>query len=248
MDRLRYSFIAHGNMTVWNPLQRLSFAEIAQRLTLSRGGSVLDIGCGRGHWLVNIAELFDVTSAIGVDASPFAASAARIEAANSIAQGRINIIEGNFDPATHSAKSFDLILCIGATQALTNYKLALVEAHRLLRPNAQLLVGEGYWKRTPDPKYLAFLDCDQDTYTTNDGNCRRATEQGYDVVWNYECTDLEWSDYENQYATNVEDYVIANPDDVDNDQMLSTIRTWHEHFLRFGRDTLGFGLYLLAKK
>lgn len=65
--------------------------------------------------------------------------------------------------------------------------------------------------------------------------------------WQHLATDLECSTYEDQYARNVENYVAANTDDPDKDEMLFTVRSWHEHFIRFGRSTLGFGLYLFRK-
>ncbi len=248
MNRRRYSYIAHGRMKIWNPLQSLEFADVANGLTIPKGARILDIGCGRGHWLIRIAESFDIAFAIGVDTSPFAVEAAMVAAAKSIAQDRITIVEGEFDPAAYGDETFDLILCIGATHAISNFKDALGEAYRLLRPGAQLLVGEGYWKRPPDPAYLAFLQCGEDLYTSSDGNCRHATELGYEVIWKYECSDLEWSAYENQYAQNIEEYVASHPDDLDSEQMLSTVRAWHNHFVQFGHDTLGFGLYLLSRK
>jgi ubiquinone/menaquinone biosynthesis C-methylase UbiE len=247
MDRQRYSFIAHKGMKVWNPLQHLEFAEIAERLTVPSGGTVLDIGCGCGYWLTKTAEAFDIETAIGVDASPYAANAARREAAGSTARSRIRIIESNSDPAVFDAESFDLIYCIGATQALSNYGNALREAHRLLRANSELLVGEGYWKREPDPEYLAFLDCNVDAYTSHDDNCRRAAALGFKLVWSYECTSAEWEEYEDRYAKNVEAYVAANPNDPEKVEMLNKARTWRDHYLRFGHNTLGFGLYLLSK-
>lgn len=57
--------------------------------------------------------------------------------------------------------------------------------------------------------------------------------------WQHLATDLECSTYEDQYARNVENYVAANTDDPDKDEMLFIVRSWHEHFIRFGRSTLG---------
>jgi SAM-dependent methyltransferase len=246
MDRQRYSRIAHGDMPVWNPVQLLSFDDFASRLTVPQGGRVLDIGCGRAHWLVKAAERFDVETAIGVDSSAYAASAARREATNSPARDRVQFIDREFDPAAFGDESFDLVFCVGSTHALSHFDAALRQVHRLLRPRAQLLVGEGYWKRTPDPAYLAFLHSQEDEYTTHEGNCRRATDLGYELQWHYECTDAEWSLYEDRFFENIKAYVRENSTDPDSDEMLSEVRAWHEHYLRFGRTTLGFGLYLLG--
>lgn len=76
-------------------------------------------------------------------------------------------------------------------------------------------------------------------------NCSLAVEQGYDLITCSECSLEEWDAYEDQYSRNVEDYVRANPRDPDAESIPPRIRSWREAFLRWGRDTLGFGLYLL---
>jgi hypothetical protein len=40
---------------------------------------------------------------------------------------------------------------------------------------------------------------------------------------------------------------MAHPDDPDRDAMLKRIRNWRDAYLRWGRSTLGFGLYLFQK-
>lgn len=72
--------------------------------------------------------------------------------------------------------------------------------------------------------------------------------EGFDLVNSSECTPEEWDAYESQYARNVEEYVSANEHDPDADAMLQRIRPWRDAYLRWGRDTLGFGLYLFRLK
>jgi hypothetical protein len=45
----------------------------------------------------------------------------------------------------------------------------------------------------------------------------------------------------------MERYLDANPDDPDSGAMALRIRAWHDAYLRWGRDTLGFGFYVLLK-
>ena len=78
------------------------------------------------------------------------------------------------------------------------------------------------------------------------GHLPAQAELGFSNAWHYECTDDDWSRYEDQYADNVESYVRSHPDEPDASEMLSTIRAWRDHFLRFGHDTLGFGLYVFT--
>ena len=54
----------------------------------------------------------------------------------------------------------------------------------------------------------------------------------------------EWDDYEWKYCRSIERYAREQLDDPDNPWMLERIRRWRDGYLRWGRDTLGFGVYL----
>jgi cyclopropane fatty-acyl-phospholipid synthase-like methyltransferase len=243
VDRQRNSSIAHGALPVWNPVSVGRLEEYVQRLSLPAGAAVLDIGCGRGFLLGRILARYDV-SAIGIDVSPFAIAAAETDLAGRVGQRRLSLIEGAFQSCDYPAASFDLVICLGATHAVGGYRQTLREARRILRNGGMLLVGEGYWKRTPPAEYLAFLQTTADQQSTHDGAQSIGLSEGFELAACSECTLQEWDAYEGQYAANVEDYARANPHDPDAEPMLQRIRAWRDAYLRWGRDTLGFGLYL----
>ena len=66
-------------------------------------------------------------------------------------------------------------------------------------------------------------------------------------MWAGVASDDDWDEYEWRYSRSVETFVAENPDDPDAEEMLRKIRTWRDVYLRWGRDTLGFGLYLLMR-
>ena len=47
-----------------------------------------------------------------------------------------------------------------------------------------------------------------------------------------------------KYSRAIERYVAEQPDDADGPAMLERVRRWRDGYLRWGRDTLGFGVYL----
>ena len=57
----------------------------------------------------------------------------------------------------------------------------------------------------------------------------------------------EWDEYEWKYCRSVERYARERPEDADVPQMLERIRRWRDAYLRFGRDTLGFAIYLFYR-
>jgi hypothetical protein len=49
------------------------------------------------------------------------------------------------------------------------------------------------------------------------------------------------------YNRAVVEYVASNPDDADAPALRERIQDWREAYQTWGRDTLGFGLYLFKK-
>jgi cyclopropane fatty-acyl-phospholipid synthase-like methyltransferase len=247
MDNQRYSSIAHGRLPVWNPINVSHLERFLSDLSLPAGGAVLEIGCGRGYVLGSILSQYAVT-AIGVDISPFAIAHARRDAADFLTSGRLSLVETAFEPSDYSAGSFDLVVCIGATHAAGGYQNMIREAKRMLRPAGLLLVGEGYWRRAPAPEYLTFLQMHADDQLTHQATQAAGEAAGFALVMCSECMLSEWDAYEGEYAQNIEDYVRANSADPEAEAMLDRIRAWRDAYFRWGRDTLGFGLYLFRDR
>ena len=57
-------------------------------------------------------------------------------------------------------------------------------------------------------------------------------------------SDDDWDRYEWLHCRAVEVYCKEHPDDPDSPAMLERIRGWRDLYLKWGRDTLGFGVYL----
>ncbi|MGD8543951.1 MAG: methyltransferase domain-containing protein, partial [Candidatus Bathyarchaeota archaeon] len=70
MDPWKYYNITHKRHQLCNPLNSEKFERLCQLLQLKRGERVLDIACGKGEFLVRLAELYDITG-VGVDVSPY---------------------------------------------------------------------------------------------------------------------------------------------------------------------------------
>ena len=243
MHKSRYSYIAHGHLPLWNPVGVTHLQRYVRQLALPEESLTLDIGCGIGLALNLILSQYN-TSAIGVDSSSYAIRQAARDLAPLISAGRLTLLEQGFEALDYGASSFRLIICIGSTHAAGGYRETLRDAKRLLDANGLLLVGEGYWKRPPAADYLSFLKMSENELSTHGGNQLRACAEGFDLVDCSECSQEEWDAYEHQYAQNVEDFVSANQHDPDAAAMLQRIRPWQDAYYRWGRDTLGFGLYL----
>jgi ubiquinone/menaquinone biosynthesis C-methylase UbiE len=144
--------------------------------------------------------------------------------------------------------SFDLAVCIGSTHALGGYPETLRALAGLVRPGGHVLVGQGYWKRDPDPEYLARLGTTPDEMTAHEGNVTAGVAAGLEPAGAWTSRVEDWDRYESLYAETVERFAAAQPEDPDTPAMLERIRGWRETYRRWGRDTLGFGLYLFRQR
>ena len=122
-----------------------------------------------------------------------------------------------------------------------------IPSARWTRRGGHVLVGEGYWAKPPAPEYLALLDARRDEFRDHRGNVQAGIDAGLIPLHASVASLDEWDDYEWKYARSIERYAIEEPDDPDVPAMLERIRRWRDGYLRWGRETLGFGLYLFHR-
>lgn len=140
--------------------------------------------------------------------------------------------------------SFDLALCVGSTHVLGGYRETLRAFRRWVRPGGHVVIGEGYWQREPDEAYLASFGGSRDELATHADNVAAAIEQGLVPPYAAVSSPDDWDRYEGRYARNVELYALDHPDDANSPAMRDRIRRWRDGYLRWGRTTMGFALYL----
>ena len=110
-----------------------------------------------------------------------------------------------------------------------------------------ILIGEGYWQRKPRPDYVAFLGGPDTQYLDHRGNVQAGVDAGLIPMYAVTASLDEWDDYEWKYSRSIERYSGEQPDDPDVSEMLKRSRKWRDAYLRWGRDTLGFGVYLFYR-
>jgi ubiquinone/menaquinone biosynthesis C-methylase UbiE len=125
-----------------------------QRVIGGAAGRVLEIGIGSG---LNLPLYGDAAEeVIGVDVSPeLLAMAERVTQRRSL---RVRLLEGSAEhlPSTIADRSVDTVVITWALCSIPDATAALVEAHRVLRPNGSLrFVEHG---RSPDASVAWWQD------------------------------------------------------------------------------------------
>ncbi len=133
----------HGKFEVW--------AELVGGLDLRGDEHVLDLGCGRGLVLLEVARHLDRGEAVGIDlwhAADQSGNARAATLANAQAEGvagRIALRTGDIRDLPFADNSFDLVV---SSLVIHNLRLekdrirTLQEAVRVLRPGGRLLVAD----------------------------------------------------------------------------------------------------------
>jgi SAM-dependent methyltransferase len=244
MDRARFSEIAHRGFRYWNPVDPALLDAWLDGLPLVPSARVLDVGCGRGEVLIRLAEGHGCAG-LGVDTAGSSIEHARREAHRRVPDAGLEFRHAPFEPDELAAGSFALSVCIGSSHAAGGFADGLRTLASLVTPGGRVLFGEGFWKQDPDPEYLASLGCAPGDLRTHAANIDLAESLGLRVLDAHETTPGAWSVYEDGYHANVIDHLARHPDDPDADAMRECIERWRGAYLAWGRETLGFGLYLM---
>ncbi|HYM82385.1 MAG TPA: methyltransferase domain-containing protein [Candidatus Limnocylindria bacterium] len=246
LDRTKFSTIAHTEHRLLSPIDPGRLDRLFALLELGPNDLALDVGCGKAEMLIRLIERFGVR-AVGVDLNTTFLGEARIEAEARGVADRLVLHPARFDDVPLPTGHFALAIASGAGAAFGGYRETLRALGKLVRPGGLLVIGEGHWKREPDPDYLAVLGGTRDESEDLHGNVAAAEAEGLIPLYVCVSSDQDWDHYEGLYARAIERYAAAHPEDPDRDRMLERIRNWRDAYFRWGRDTLGFALYLLRK-
>lgn len=115
------------------------YAKIVRR-HVARGGTLLEIGCGLGHFLEMLNSDYQTT---GIDVNRWALKQAKRNAPNSTVKNMPAEDIGKF-----SASSFDMVVAKHVLEHLKNPGLVLKKVKQILNPNGLLLFA------TPNPSNL----------------------------------------------------------------------------------------------
>jgi hypothetical protein len=155
--------------------------------------------------------------------------------------------KGTAKETIEATPQYDLSFCVGSSQCFGLYRDAISALVAITRPEGLILIGEGYWRRLPDQVYLDFLGATEEELLTHSGNIEAGREAGLMPLYSCLSDENDWDDYEESYHANVLRYFDSHAMDPDRAAMLERIASWNRHYLLYGRETLGFGLYLFRK-
>lgn len=242
----RYYGITHADHVLCNPSSVARLDEVIALLDLAPGASVWEAGSGKGELLVRLAERYGIQG-VGVDRSPIEVPVARALAAARAPDADLRFIEADAATVPADDESVDLAVCLGASWIWGGHRGTLRELRRITKPGGLVLVGEPYWIRDPDPAYCAAAGLAREDVGTLLGNVEVGREEGLTLLYVQPSSLEDWDRYEALQLNAAERFARDHPEDPDVPELLERARRERDDYLRWGRDTLGWAVYLFAR-
>ncbi|MFX0025872.1 MAG: class I SAM-dependent methyltransferase [Candidatus Hermodarchaeota archaeon] len=131
---------AFEKMTNFLPFKILRRRIISELKKYTVNGLLVDVGCGSGNLIVEIAQKFKTIDLIGVDISDEILELAKQRAIKDEFNERIKFEIGNVEKLPFTDNSIDFIVSSLSLHHWTNPKMAFKELFRTLKENGSLLV------------------------------------------------------------------------------------------------------------
>jgi len=246
MDFWKFFSVGHADLRILNPTSDGKLDELVALLDLGPEARLLDIGCGKGDFAVRAVEHWGCR-AVGVDLSPDFAEDARRRVRDAGLADRIEIVERAGAEFEAEAGSFDVVSCLGASWIFGGYAGTLEALARWTRPGGIVISGEPYWKQPPEAAYCEAEGVTPEQFGTHRGNVDAGTRSGLAFLHALVSNEDEWDRYQGYQWRAAERFARAHPDDPDVPSLLEQMRGHRDVYLRWGRETLGWAIYMFMK-
>ncbi len=245
-QREKYSFVSHVGLSILNPIPASKLDDVLALLPVDARARILDVGCGKGELLIRAIARYGCAG-VGLDRSHAFLADAQAAAAARVPGARLELHAVDATAFVVDPETYDVACCVGSTSIFGGARATVRALARIARPGGFVVLGEGYWRKEPDPAYLASFGGRRDELVSHEDNVAMGVAEGLVPHYASVASEDDWDRYEWLHCRAVERYAEESPWDPDVPALLARVRGWRDAWLRWGRETMGFGLYLFAK-
>jgi SAM-dependent methyltransferase len=238
--------IGHRDHVLCNPLSVAKVDELIELLGVLDGGRLADIACGKGEFLCRAVQRWNARG-VGVDLSPYSVEDARANVRERGLESRIDVVEANGAEWKPEDPPYDVVSCLGASWIWNGHAGTLRALADLTRPGGRIVVGEPFWIREPSPEHLEAAGHTRDEFGTHHSNVETGLEAG--LVFHHAIVSSvdDWDRYEGLQWNATESWAREHPEHPAAPKLLEKSHGYRDSYLRWGRDELGWAVYLFSK-
>ena len=240
--------IAYEAMGFCNPLSPETLDRTLVWARLQPGMRAVDVGCGNATMAAYVAEKHGLV-VDALERSPAVAEIARGKLKGRGAPGKVTLHTVESQAFLKDAEPYDIVFSVGSSGVVSGppEPQAIMEALREhVKPGGMLLWSDPYWKAAPDPNFVAMLG-PYAAYKTHQENIEAGEAAGLELWYAGASPPHEWDDCAFSMYAAARQWLTDNPDDPEAPGVLQRAELQRMAYMRFGRDTLGFGLYLFRR-
>jgi len=247
MDMLKFFDITHREHIVCNPTSIEKLEQLVTLVRLKRHAHVLEIATGKGEFIIRLAERYGIEG-VGVDLSPYCIADAKRKHQKRAPDARLIFLEkdgADFQP--EKPESFDLVACIGASWIYGGHRGTLKALEGMAAQKSWIVVGEPYWRHEPERECLEAIGQERYSFGTHSENAEAGKEFGLEVAYTLVSSQDDWDRYEGLQWYAAEEWASGHAGDSDVEEVLKRVREGKAAYLRWGRETLGWAIYVFKK-
>jgi hypothetical protein len=118
----------------------------------------------------------------------------------------------------------------------------------MVAPGGWVIAGEPYLLQEPSPEYVEASEDTLEGFGSHESNVAAGERRGLELVHTLVSSQDDWDVYEGLQWHATDAYARAHPDDPDLKALLERVAKGKSAYLRWGRDTLGWAIYVFRRR
>jgi SAM-dependent methyltransferase len=246
IDRTKFFSVIGRYKTIDNPTSLAKVDQVIEALQLSPESRVLDIACGKAEMLCRIAARYGA-ACVGVEYSAYFCSEASQTIASRGLSDLVTIEEKNGADFTAAEATFDETMCIGGEWIFGGWANTLSRLQRWAKPGATVVGGTPFWTAPPSAAYLEAMGLSDDSFSTHAGNVAVGESLGLKLLFAVASSQDDWDNYWGLSWRAAYDFIRDQPNDPDCAAIEDRIMNEKNAYFQYGRDCLGWAMYVFRK-